>query len=120
MLKAKQDIDIDDPTLPQKRKVPQKLDEGSAPADFPTDCKTYYQQSYFEALDLAISTIQDCFDQPGFSIYRSLEQLLLKTVCGESTQETYDFVCKFYSSDFDCQRLQLHLETLQATFLPGL
>ena len=42
------------------------------------------------------------------------------SLCGGSTQETYDFFCKFYSSDFDCQRLQLHLQTLQATFPPGL
>ena len=40
VLKAKQDIDVDDPKLPRKRKVPRKLDEGSAPADFPTDYKT--------------------------------------------------------------------------------
>ena len=115
-----QDLDVDEPKLPRKRKVPRKLDEGSAPADFPTDCKAYYRQSYFEALDLTISTIQDRFDQPDFGIYRSLEQLLLNTIRGESTQEMYDFVCKFYNSDFDCQRLQLHLETLQATFPEGL
>ena len=116
VLKAKQDLDVDEPQLPRKRKVPRKLDEGSAPADFPTDCKPYYRQSYFEALDLTISTIQDRFDQPDFGIYHSLEQLLLHTIRGESTQEMYDFVCKFYNSDFDCQRLQLHFETLQATF----
>ena len=80
----------------------------------------HYRQSYFEALDLAISTIQDRFDQPNFSVYRSLEQLLLNTIRGESTQEMYDFVCKFYNSDFDCQRLQVHLEMLQATFPEGL
>ena len=117
--KAKQDIDVDGPKLPRKRNVPRKLDEGSARADFPTDGKTYYRQSYFEALDFAISIIQDHFDQPDFSIYRSLEQLLLNTIRGGSTQEMYDFVCKLNNSDFDCQRLQLHLETLQATFPEG-
>ena len=54
VLKAKQDIDVDDPKHAMEEKSLQKLDEDCAPADFPTDC-----QIYFEALDLAISTIQD-------------------------------------------------------------
>ena len=74
----------------------------------------HYRQSYIEAVDLAISTIQDHF------LYRSLEQLLLNTIHGESTQAMYNYVCKFYNSDFDCQRLQLHLEILQITFTEGL
>ena len=114
---AQQKVDVDDPQLPRKRKVPRRLDEGSAPPDFPTDCKAHYRQSYFEALDLAISAIHDRFDQPDFSIYRHLEQLLLNTVRGERTQEAYEFVYQFYKSDFDSQQLQLHLETLQATSL---
>ena len=46
----------------------------------------------------------------------SVEDLLLKTVYGESTQEEYEFLCQFYEGDFDNQQLQLHLETLQAIF----
>lgn len=42
-------------------------------------------------------------------MYRHLEELLLNTVHGESTQEAYKFVCKFYRSDFDDQMLKLHL-----------
>lgn len=33
-----------------------------------------------EAIDLAITSIQDHFDQPGYPIYRNLETLLLKAV----------------------------------------
>ena len=84
--------------------------------EFPKDCKSHYRQSYFEALDLVINAIQDRFDQPDFSTYSRLEELLLKTVRGEDTQETYTFVCKFYKSDFDHHQLQLHLHTLHATF----
>ena len=33
---------------------------------------------YFEALDLAVTSIQDRFDQPGYATYKNLESLLLK------------------------------------------
>ena len=32
---------------------------------------------YFEAIDLAINSIQYRFDQPGYTIYRNLEAILL-------------------------------------------
>ena len=103
-----------------KEEVPCQLDEGactcSTPAHFPTNCKTHYCQLCFKALDLAFSTIQDRFDQRHSRIYCHLEELLLQTVRGESTQGKYEFVCQFYMDDFDKQRLQLHLETLQAIF----
>ena len=116
VIKAQQEVNVDDPQLPRKRRVPRRLDEGSGPANFPSDCKTHYRQSYFEALDLAINSIQERFDQPDYSIYHHLEDLVLNTVVGKSTQEAYEFVCQFYKDDFDKQQLQLHLETLQATF----
>ena len=47
---AQQKVDVDDPQLRRKSKVPRRLDEGNAPPDFPTDCKTHYRQSYFERL----------------------------------------------------------------------
>ena len=37
-----------------------------------------YRVAYFKAIDLAIATIQDQFDQPGYAKYRNLEDLLLK------------------------------------------
>ena len=44
-----------------------------------------YHVAYIEAIDLAISTIQDRFDQPGYAMYRNLEKLLLKATCGRTT-----------------------------------
>ena len=97
VLTGHQELDVDDSKLPQKWKVPCRLDEGSAPAHFPTGCKTHYCQSYFEALDLAITAIQDSFDQPHFCIYHDLEEILLQTVYGESTQEEYQFFASLIS-----------------------
>ena len=33
---------------------------------------------YFEALDYAVSGIKEHFDQPGYKMYKNLEQLFVK------------------------------------------
>jgi len=77
ILNAKE-LDVDDPQLPRRRKLPHRFDDGLSPGDFPSTPKTYFKQVYFEALDLIINCIQDRFDQPGYRIYQSLEILLMK------------------------------------------
>ena len=112
VIKAQQEVEVCDPELPRRRKAPSRYDDG-APGDFPRDCQAHYRQSYFEALDQVVNSIEDRFDQPDFHSYRQLEDLLMRTIRRESTQECFDFVVKFYHNDF---QLRLHLEILQATF----
>ena len=51
--------------------------DGNAEANFPDGPKMFYQQQYYEALDLIVSSIKDRFDQPGYWIYQQLEDLML-------------------------------------------
>ena len=115
VIKAQQEVEVCDPELPRRRKAPSRYDDG-APGDFPRDCQAHYRQSYFEALDQVVNSIEDRFDQPDFHSYKQLEDLLMRTIRRESTQECFDFVVKFYHNDFDSSQLRLHLEILQATF----
>ena len=46
-------------------------------AKFHDDCKQYFRINYFEALDLIISSVKEKFDQPGYVIYKDLQDLLL-------------------------------------------
>jgi len=63
------------PTPPRKRKAPNWSGKG------------YHAQStedhnhliYFKALDYTISSIKNRFDQPGFQVYKNLEELLVRT-----------------------------------------
>ena len=116
VIAAHEDVDVDDPTLPRRRKVPIRFHEGSAPAEFPQNCKAYYRQAFFEALDLVINAIKDRFDQPDYRTYSQLEELLLKTIHGEPKKDFFDSVCEFYKDDLDGAKLQVQLETLRATF----
>ena len=57
-----QSLDIEELTLPRRRKLPKKLDDGSEGILF-RNPKDYYRKSYFEAIDFIISSIQERFNQ---------------------------------------------------------
>ena len=63
------ELDVEGPCVARKRKFPKRLELGSGEAEFHVTAKSFYRQMYFEALDLAVSSITDRFDQPGFRIY---------------------------------------------------
>ena len=56
----------------------------------------WYGVAYFEALDLVIEAIKDRFDQPGYAIYRNLEELLVKGASGEEFDDQKKLVCELY------------------------
>lgn len=70
--------DTEEPSLPRKRKAPKRLEVGDGDHYYSPTIQEHYRRQYFEAIDLAVSSIQDRFDQPGYAIYRNLEALLLK------------------------------------------
>ena len=60
------------------------MDDGSADNSFFSETvKDWYRAAYFEVLDLVIETIKDFFDQPGYAIYRNLEELLVEGAAGQ-------------------------------------
>ena len=78
----------------------------------------HYHQQYFEAIDLAVSSIQDRFDQPGYAIYQNLEALLLKAankkdyMCSAELKE----VINFYGNDFNESKLSTQLQIFGTNF----
>ena len=77
VLQTKENLDVDDPTLPRRRKTPRRLETGNGEPSFPDSPKDLYRQVYFEAIDLVVNAIKARFNQPGFQVYRNLEELLL-------------------------------------------
>ena len=109
---------MNEPELPRKRKCPLRFETGVAEAEFHTDCKSLYRQQYFEALDLVVTSIKNRFDQPGFRMYRNLEELLLHCFRGQPWETVFMEVTEFYREDLDPDRLRLHLQILSSTY-PG-
>ena len=112
----RQSLDVEEPLLPRRRKTPRRIDDGITVGDFPDDAKTFYRQQYYEALDLIISSINDRFDQPGYKIYKQLEDLLLKAIRKEDIEDCIAAVTSFYHSDINAAQLRLHLDILASNF----
>ena len=74
-----------------------------------------YRVAYFKAIDLAITTIQDQFDQPGYAKYRNLEDLLLKAAHREEYGDELQQVCALYE-ELDISSLKVQLTTLATHF----
>ena len=74
---------------------------------------------YYEALDLATTSITERLDQPDYKVYQSLEVMVLKVCRGEKYDECLDFVCEFYGEDFDKNLLKIQLPLLHALVAEG-
>ena len=74
---------------------------------------------YYEALDLATTSITERFDQPGYKVYQNLETLVLKVCRGEKYDEHLDFVCEFYGEDFDKDLLKVQLSLFHTLVTEG-
>ena len=106
---------VDEPSLPRKRKAPKKLDLPSEPQSFQT-VEEMYKSVYSEACELIMNGITSRFDQPGYKIYAHLEQLLLLAAGGRDFMSELTFVTDFYKSDINAKDLKTQLETLSANF----
>ena len=108
---------IAEPRLPRRQKMPQRYETGTAAARFQTTVEGHYRQIYVEVLDHAISTFKARFDQPSYTIYRQMEDLLVKSARGEDSSSELDAVTDFYGDDFsDKERLVVQLKYLETQF----
>ena len=56
------DVDVEYPSLPRKRKAPKRYDSGSCGSDPPASVHDDYRPIFFEAIDLICCSIQTRFD----------------------------------------------------------
>ena len=110
-------LDVDDPVLPRKRKVPRRYVEGSGEPEFFDACKQFYCQQYYKALDLTVNAIQARFDRPGFKMYRNLQDLLLKTVKSDDSSEFLNHVTSLYHDDLDAHNCSFILKFCKTTLV---
>ena len=110
-------LEINPPALPRKRRAPWHLEVGSSLGDHPSSIEDHYRVIYYEALDLVIQGITNQFDQPGYLVYRNLEELLVKSSTGCEYETQLDFVCEFYKDDVSKDQLQVQLPLLNAIMI---
>ena len=108
--------DINEPTLPRKRKVPARYEVGSEDRHFNDSPKILFQQNYFEVLDFVVNCVRQRFNQPGYAVYKHLVDLLLKAARCETYNTEYDFILQFYGNDLDKLNLKIQLDLLATQF----
>lgn len=68
-LTLQKELQVNDPVLERPHKRPRQYEDGAADAHFHDDPKTYYHVTYFQYIDVAISTISHQFQQKNYSVY---------------------------------------------------
>lgn len=109
------ELEVEEPRLPRKPKVPKRFELGAGEAEFHSTAKGLYKQTYLEALDLAVTSITDRFDQPGFRTYSILSSYFSKLAV-EKTELGVRFACDFYGQDLSKQDLESQLKVLRTIY----
>ena len=100
----------DEPTLPRRKKVPRRLDEGADNHQYSSP-KYYFRQQYFEVLDVLINELTQRFSQPSFTFLQETEKLIIDSCNGLSPKmsENFKAVCDV---DVDINKLAIELSML--------
>ena len=69
-------------------------------------------------MDLIINCIKERFDQPGYGIYKNLQEIIIKSIKKENYDDSFNVVVSLYQSDINPDQLRVHLDTLSANFPP--
>ena len=100
-------MDIDEPQLPHKRRVPSRFEIGAPDTNHcPATAKEFYRQIYFEAYDHVINLSANRFDQPDFHTYINIQELLLKSIQGQPFEAEFKAVIAMYGNDLDAYKLK--------------
>ena len=112
--KKQNELNVNDPSLPRKRRLPRRLEDGSAEMYyFPFSPKDHYRQIYFQTLDAAMNCIKERFDQPDFKMYVNLQELFLKAIRDQSWENELTQVCSIYNGDVERYSLEAQLPLLR-------
>ena len=83
---------------------------------YPTTVKEHFKAIYFETIDAVHNALKERFEQPSFIIFSNVEQLLLKSINGESYQNEYDDFMLVYADDVEITTLPSELLILRTVF----
>ena len=114
--KKSEELEIGQPVLPRKRKMPARYrDEQNGP-DFPQTPKEHYHKIYQKAIENSENCLEERFNQKGFEMYVQLQNLLLFAADKQDYEQELKQVLDFYKDDFDEDGLRLQLKIVSANF----
>jgi hypothetical protein len=81
-------VDVNDPNVPRKRKAPTRFGMGHGVGYHPITLQDVIRPKYFEAIDIALVSVKERFDQPGYRVLQNVEDLLIKAAQPLKTEYT--------------------------------
>ena len=114
MNKKKEHLNIDEPILPRQRKLPKRFDQFQESSHFPNHAKDEYRRIYLNVYDNVINRIKERFDQPDFSKYRLMQDLIFNALDGKEIEQEVLEVTTVFTEDFNADLLQSQLKILPA------
>jgi len=99
-----------DPTLPEQKRIPRRLDDGASNHVYSSP-KEYYRQQYYQVLDVLTEEMTRQFDQPTFTLLREMENLVIQSCNGISVIPSSSFK-ELYGSDMKMDSLMTQLSML--------
>ena len=82
----------------------------------PTTLEQYFRQQNFENLDLIISSTKDCFNQPAFTAFLKMEQLLLNIILDNNYEDELAYVFNVDKDDIDPMHVQTEAFSMSTMF----
>jgi len=79
----------------------QTYEHGTAEPYNPPDVKQYYKQIYFQSIDSAVVTIENCFEQKDYKTYSTLEQHMIKAATKKDYLQELNKAVSFYGPDLN-------------------
>ena len=108
-------LDVEELTLPRKRKMPKRFDEVPSHHFYETP-KDLYRRTYFEAYDNVIQGIEMRFQHKDFLIYRNTQDIFLNAINGKDRSQQLKVVCDLFKNDLNSSNLQVQLEQFANLF----
>ena len=108
--------DTKEPAPPRQRKAPLRYEVGGGDSFHFDSVEDHYRQKFFEAIDLAVTSIEDRFNRPGFLVYQKLEEVIIKAANKEDYTNELEEIVSFYGNDFDTDELSTQLDIFSSNF----
>lgn len=120
--KKAEPLDVEEPTLPRKRRRPNyarlhiidghEQTSRATEAFHPETPADFFVTIYYDALETIIRAIKDRFTQPSFEFFCTVEQLLIKAINLKPYQKELDSLER-YRDDIDITALPAELQVLR-------
>ena len=78
-----EELDVDEPVLPRRRKAPKHFDPASSTTHADNCPEDLYRRFYYEVIDTILGEIEHRFDSNSFELYGKIENILLSATKGE-------------------------------------